>query len=302
MRLSAQRVESLLSQRSMGRWPNPGMKQNPQRNWRRGEYWGDDLVISNAYLCYRVAMKKSGPTIDSFLKKMQQQMGVAIVGCAAYRDNEGKLCTFEYVIPLSSRAHPTYQSWLLYSFCTKDERKDTFIQAHSKDIEEFLGKWGKWVAQKGNVADSYPPPTYLPGYLGLGVGGTKPNQRDGEDEQSEEQEDDAWVKLLDGVHGLFSLKTWEEVTASKANKVNIALALRAVMRQSWGGYTSLCYYFLYLTSAVRKIRQEGKSCLGKNQVRSKDLDWLWVPPGNQAWQPYKNVIERYHGLLEALGL
>jgi len=27
---------------------------------------------------------------------MQQQMGVAIVGFAAYRDDEGKLCTFEY--------------------------------------------------------------------------------------------------------------------------------------------------------------------------------------------------------------
>jgi len=52
-------------------------------------------------------MKKSGPTIDSFLKKMQQQMGVAIVGCAAYRDAEGKLCTFEYVTPLSSSAHFT---------------------------------------------------------------------------------------------------------------------------------------------------------------------------------------------------
>ena len=53
-------------------------------------------------------MKKSGPTIDSFLKKMQQQMGVAIVGCAAYRDIDGKLCTFEYVAPLSSRAHFTF--------------------------------------------------------------------------------------------------------------------------------------------------------------------------------------------------
>jgi hypothetical protein len=55
------------------------------------------LVILDAYIYYRVAMKKSGPTIDSFLKKMQQQMGVAIVGFAAYRDTQGKLCTFEYV-------------------------------------------------------------------------------------------------------------------------------------------------------------------------------------------------------------
>ena len=46
-------------------------------------------------------MKKSGPTIESFLKKIQQQMGVAIIGVAAYRDTEGKLCTFEYVtLPL----------------------------------------------------------------------------------------------------------------------------------------------------------------------------------------------------------
>jgi len=66
-----------------------------------------DLVISNAYLYCRVAIKKSGPTIESFLKK-QQQMGVAIVGCTAYRGAEGNLCTFEYVTPLSSRAHFTY--------------------------------------------------------------------------------------------------------------------------------------------------------------------------------------------------
>jgi len=44
-------------------------------------------------------MKKSGHTIESFLKKMQQQMGVEIIGFAAYRDSEGKLCTFEYVAP-----------------------------------------------------------------------------------------------------------------------------------------------------------------------------------------------------------
>jgi len=44
-------------------------------------------------------MKKSGPAVETFLKKIQQQMGVAIVGVAAYRDSEGKLCTFECVIP-----------------------------------------------------------------------------------------------------------------------------------------------------------------------------------------------------------
>ena len=52
---------------------------------------------------YRVAVKKSGPTIESFLKKMQQQMGVAIVGFATYRDEEGRLFTFEYVTSLLSQ-------------------------------------------------------------------------------------------------------------------------------------------------------------------------------------------------------
>lgn len=57
----------------------------------------ENLVILIFTLHYRVATKKSGPTVESFLKKMQQQMGVAIVGFAAYRDDTGKLCTFEYV-------------------------------------------------------------------------------------------------------------------------------------------------------------------------------------------------------------
>jgi len=30
---------------------------------------------------------------------MEQQMGVAIVGLATYRNEKGKLCTFEYVTP-----------------------------------------------------------------------------------------------------------------------------------------------------------------------------------------------------------
>jgi hypothetical protein len=44
----------------------------------------------------RDASKKSGYAIDNFLKKIDQQMGVAIVGFAAFRDEEGKLCRFEY--------------------------------------------------------------------------------------------------------------------------------------------------------------------------------------------------------------
>ena len=56
--------------------------------------------LQSLLTCFRVAMKKSGPAINSFLKKMEQQMGVAMVGFATYRDDEGKLRTFEYVAPL----------------------------------------------------------------------------------------------------------------------------------------------------------------------------------------------------------
>ena len=58
------------------------------------------MVVSNINCFHRIATKKSGPTINGFLKKMQEQMGVAIVGVAAYRNDEGKLCTFEYVTSL----------------------------------------------------------------------------------------------------------------------------------------------------------------------------------------------------------
>jgi hypothetical protein len=55
------------------------------------------LVIPDVNFLCRDATKKSGPVINSFVKKIQQQMGVAIVGFAAFRDDTGKLCTFEYV-------------------------------------------------------------------------------------------------------------------------------------------------------------------------------------------------------------
>lgn len=66
--------------------------------------------ISSAYLYYRTAMKKSGPTVTSFLKEMDQQMGVAIVGFAAYRDEGGKLCTFAYVTLFLFKTHFSYRS------------------------------------------------------------------------------------------------------------------------------------------------------------------------------------------------
>lgn len=63
------------------------------------------LVVSCANLHCRTAAKKSGPAVDAFLKKMQEQMGVAMVGFAAYRNEEGKLCTFEYVFLPPSVSH-----------------------------------------------------------------------------------------------------------------------------------------------------------------------------------------------------
>ena len=55
------------------------------------------LVISCANLHHRTATRKAGLAVEAFLKNMQQQMGVAMIGFAAFRDEEGKLCTFEYV-------------------------------------------------------------------------------------------------------------------------------------------------------------------------------------------------------------
>jgi hypothetical protein len=53
------------------------------------------MIIFLINFHHRAATKKSGPTVEKFLKKIQQDMGVAIVGFAAYRDSTGKLCTFE---------------------------------------------------------------------------------------------------------------------------------------------------------------------------------------------------------------
>ena len=86
-------------------------------------------------------------------------------------------------------------------------------------------------------------PTYLV-ILFLGVGSTKPNERENEeDKEPEELEDDAWMKLLDNDDEVLSLKSWKEVSAIKANKTNIALALRAYMRQAWSEWIIFHYHF-----------------------------------------------------------
>jgi len=81
----------------MQRLQSLGIRLSFQMSCEESECEYEDLVISNIDYLHRNATKKSGPTVTSFLKKMQEQMGVAIVGVAAYRDDTGRLCTFEYV-------------------------------------------------------------------------------------------------------------------------------------------------------------------------------------------------------------
>ena len=60
---------------------------------------------------------------------------------------------------------------------------------------------------------------------------------DDEDEEPEKREGNSWKKCLDiDDEGVISLKSWKEVTALKANKVNLAIALREIVRQAWGEY------------------------------------------------------------------
>ena len=188
------------------------------------------LIFINLY--HRVATVKTGPTITSFLKKVQQQMGVAIVGFAAYRDEDGKLCTFEYItLPHLQSSFVKLRS-NSYSFHSKDLRKENFSTAHSQDIEQFLGKWGKWVSQNGIEYCSIF--FYLLTFV-LGVGSIKPNGRgdDDDDEDSKKLAGNDWLNLLDLDEGVYSLKPFEEVLEVEANKVEIGLAFREIMRQAW---------------------------------------------------------------------
>lgn len=80
--------------------------------------------------------------------------------------------------------------------------------------------------------------------LASGVGITKLNKKMGEEDGgSEEPVNNAWMELLDDSEGLLCLKPWKEVTAVKATKANIAIALREMMRQAWGEYILFCHYF-----------------------------------------------------------
>ena len=65
----------------------------------------------------------------------------------------------------------------------------------------------------------------------LGVGSLEPNEGGDEEEEPRVSKDEAW-KVLIGEDG--ELKSWADVTALNAIKINIAAAMREYMRKAWG--------------------------------------------------------------------
>ena len=115
-----------------------------------------------------------------------------------------------------------------------------------KTLNSSLGNGGNGSHRRVTLANYYPSHNAYPVILVLGVGSTGPNQgEEDEDEEPEEMVYDAWIKLLDfDEEGNCSLKPWTEVVAAKANKINVALALREIVRRAWGE----CFVFLLLLS------------------------------------------------------
>ena len=68
------------------------------------------LILSSTNLQHRAASKWSGPAVEAFMRRMQELMGVVMIGFATYRNEEGKLYTFEYVTFLPSMTHPKLTS------------------------------------------------------------------------------------------------------------------------------------------------------------------------------------------------
>lgn len=76
----------------------------------------------------------------------------------------------------------------------------------------------------------------------LGVGNIEPNEGSDEDTEPEELANSAWMRLLELDNGVYSLKPLEDV---EANKVNLGIALRHIMRQAWGEFHPIVnVYFL----------------------------------------------------------
>jgi hypothetical protein len=74
---------------------------------------------------------------------MQQQMGISMIGFAAYRDEDGKLCTFEY----DASTYSLHQGMADHTcrFCTEDQQTTEFVKGHSKNVDAFLTEWGKFI-------------------------------------------------------------------------------------------------------------------------------------------------------------
>lgn len=105
--------------------------------------------------------------------------------------------------------------------------------------------------------------------LDLGVGTTKPNEED-EIEEPEDLVSNNWRGILEGDHGTYSLKPWDEV--SGANKVNLALALREIIRQAWGEFciTSVLLHPSQLNYLVNSGRR-GKVAWGEIDSKPHNL-------------------------------
>ena len=87
---------------------------------------------------------------------------------------------------------------------------------------------------------------YLPVVLVLGVGSVKANEGEKDEDEDEELGTGPWMTLLDcDENGVLSLKSWGDVSTAKANKNNIAFALRAIMRQAWSECTLFYHCFLH---------------------------------------------------------
>lgn len=72
-----------------------------------------------------------------------------MVGFAAFRDEEGKLCRFEY-----GSTPPWFINLLKglqYRFSTKNSRQNAFSKAHSKEIQQFSKLWANFIAEKGRL-------------------------------------------------------------------------------------------------------------------------------------------------------
>jgi hypothetical protein len=79
------------------------------------------------------------------------------------------------------------------------------------------------------------------------------------------------MKLLDEDEGVLSLKPWKEVSAGKANKKSLALALRTIVRQAWGEYTLFTTISPFNLSYLVQSGRRGKITWGEIQSDPESL-------------------------------